>query len=402
MNNTETLFQPVSEQSTESSVDSTSTSQKTWMKMIFLLSIIISALISLVAGIQIGKQQHANNNDQNVTETNQSPISAELGSEDLDISSWLPYRNHTSGYQFQYPSDFSLVSNSPDLVSISNDLPSDPSCIGGGCNLGTKQLTMTFVHSSNQFGLSLDEIAQNHKDSLLNRFPDQTIVLKAVRKFGSDARYFESAGLGYFESYVVKPTPDTSLFVEVGYPSKEKSADFRAVAEKILTTVVFTQPMSEGEDAESLLSSWNTYSNSVLNYTIQYPDGWAVDAAKAELPSGQILVISNGDYDLTIQWPSAYGPWMCLFDDHDRTTAPEFASYCEGDFKEFESGNGKIIYRRLEAPDILEKSAQWRVFAKEEKYFVTVPPISYHSPINFKKQMIETLDQILSSYHSNN
>lgn len=148
------------------------------------------------------------------------------------------------------------------------------------------------------------------------------------------------------------------------------------------------------------ISTWKTYTNNVRKYSIKYPENWVIDSSKAETSTedleGAFLNFSNGSYELSIVWPSAFGPQICLFDDESRVGAPEFASYCEGKFIEIASGSK----RRLEKPEILSDRVQWSVYSKNKEYHVTVPPISYSAPVKYNEQEIKTMDQILSSYQS--
>ncbi len=135
-----------------------------------------------------------------------------------------------------------------------------------------------------------------------------------------------------------------------------------------------------------------------------YPTDWMLDKSEAELPindqNSQKLIISKGEYKLTILWPSAYGPGICLFDDQSRVGAPEMASYCEGKYIETKNVLGTITHRRLESPD---KYNQFEVYTLDErKNFVTVPPIRFNVPANFDKTMILLMDQILLTYTSLN
>ncbi len=149
-------------------------------------------------------------------------------------------------------------------------------------------------------------------------------------------------------------------------------------------------------------ASWNTYTNNVLKYTIKYPTDWIIDKSEAELPvndqNSQKLVISKDGYKLTILWPAAFGPSICLFDDESRDGAPEMAGYCEGNFIDTKSNNNKDAKRRLENPTVLSDHNQWTVYTKSQGYFVTLPPINFEAPITYDPEIIKTMDKILSSY----
>lgn len=157
-------------------------------------------------------------------------------------------------------------------------------------------------------------------------------------------------------------------------------------------------------------SDWKTYTNTNPAYTIKFPTDWVVDSSKALVDPqiGGQLVIMKDDYKLTISWPSAYGPSGCIFNDQpeyqtfESDPMPQF-SLCEGEFKQF-SNEGGNTHRRLVSPTITPSgSITWSVYTQEanSNYFVTVPPINYTAPQNFDKQVIDTMDQILSSYRVN-
>jgi len=162
------------------------------------------------------------------------------------------------------------------------------------------------------------------------------------------------------------------------------------------------EPIATGSSEVDLTASWNTYTNNVLKYTIKYPMDWAIDKSEAELPvndqNSQRLVISKGQYKVTILWPAAFGPSICLFEDESRDGAPEMAGYCEGKFIEIKSNNNKDIKRRLEKPSVTSDHVKWSIYTKSQGYFVTLPPTNFEAPINYDTEMIKTMDQILSSY----
>jgi len=163
------------------------------------------------------------------------------------------------------------------------------------------------------------------------------------------------------------------------------------------------------ESSESV-SDWNTYTNTSPAYTIQYPADWIVDNSKAlvDAQTGGQLIIMKDNYKLTISWPSAYGPSGCIFNDQpeyqkfDSDPMPQF-SLCKGEFKQFDNESGSI-HRRLVNPTITPSGDTiWSVYTKEtnSNYFVAVPPINYTTPKNYDKELINTMDEILSSYQIN-
>ena len=181
----------------------------------------------------------------------------------------------------------------------------------------------------------------------------------------------------------------------LSYPSNENGSAYEIIFDQILSTFKFI------DDQENQAANWETYTNQLRKYSIKYPPNWNIDISEASLPlddiKGAKLVISQGQYKITILWPSAFGPNMCLFDDESRDGAPEFASYCEGKFVSL----AKDTHRRLEKPSTLSDHVEWSVYTKNsENYFVTVPPITLSAPINYDLKTVKIMDQILESYQS--
>ena len=180
--------------------------------------------------------------------------------------------------------------------------------------------------------------------------------------------------------------------------------------------LVVNSPLPETDPT----AEWKKYTNPVLNYSISYPADWNIDISKAEIKpeisgieyNDAELIIFQGDYKLKIQWPAAYGPGICLFDDQSREGAPEIAGFCEGEYVEFKNKN-QGTHRRLVKPrsdvpeaEIFYDQAKWTIYThtldKGGEGFVTVPPISYTAPLEYRKDLIKIMDQILASYESKN
>ncbi len=197
------------------------------------------------------------------------------------------------------------------------------------------------------------------------------------------------------------------------FQTQKLVAELRIMKDEVrITPTATTEPSVEPIATNSAsttidpTASWKTYTNNVLKYTIKYPMDWVIDKSEAELPvndqNSQKLVISKDVYKLTILWPSAFGPNICLFDDESRDGAPEMAGYCEGKFIETKSNNNKDTKRRLEKPTVLSDHNQWSVYTKSQGYFVTLPPTNFEAPIIYDPEVIKTMDQILSTYTSIN
>ncbi len=149
-------------------------------------------------------------------------------------------------------------------------------------------------------------------------------------------------------------------------------------------------------------TSWNIYSNAMRRYTIRYPRDWSIDATRAETPiedvEGATLVLQKGSYKLTIYWPAAFGPGICIFDDQSRVGVPEMANFCEGQFTKIQSDDHQNTFRRLVAPEISSDYAQWEVYTKMDDAYVTVPLIRYQARIDYDANMIDTMDRMLASF----
>lgn len=169
----------------------------------------------------------------------------------------------------------------------------------------------------------------------------------------------------------------------------------------------FTQPLTKNEQRNLVppdeTSKWKTYTNTVRGYTINYPPDWTIDATHAETPledaGGATLIIQKGAYKLTILWPAAFGPGICLFDDQSRVGTSEMTQFCEGPYMEFRSTDGKNIYRRLSEPDRQTNQVRWEVYTKtRESSWATLPPIQYAGPGIYDASTIQLMDTMLASY----
>lgn len=147
--------------------------------------------------------------------------------------------------------------------------------------------------------------------------------------------------------------------------------------------------------------NWKTYTNPVRHYAIQYPTAWKLDSSKAETKLendfGATLTLTKGSYAITIQWPSAYGPGICLFDDQPRVEDPGMITYCKGAYIEFSSVDNSTTYRHLVTPESQKDHVQWEVYTKNKDAFVTVPPTRFIAPLTYDQTSIEEMNQILAT-----
>jgi hypothetical protein len=156
-------------------------------------------------------------------------------------------------------------------------------------------------------------------------------------------------------------------------------------------------------------STWNVYKNSNPSYSIRYPLDWTIDTTKAKQneETGAQLTIYKDGYKLVIDWPTGFGPGVCVFSDNPLFGKEKEGPIgdCVGNFIQFNSISQ--VFRRLEKPDLIPPenptSASWGIYTKDKGgNFVTVPPIQYTAPINYDEKIVKIMDQILSTYTSMN
>ncbi len=171
--------------------------------------------------------------------------------------------------------------------------------------------------------------------------------------------------------------------------------------EEITPEPTQAEELTQVED-KNITPNWKTYTNKAKNYTIKYPTGWAINTTRADMPDsdplGSELVISKDSYKITVLWPTAFGPSICLFDDQSRKGAPDMASYCEGKYVDIKQDGGKILSRRLESPRFTDDAAIWSLYRKDQYgNFVGVPPTTYESPVKYSPEEIKQMDEIVGS-----
>jgi hypothetical protein len=166
-----------------------------------------------------------------------------------ETAGWKTYQNLKYDYQFRYPNDFKLVEESADKVYISNNLPPDPNCIGGGCNLGTPRLTIYFEHLDNpgEDAMSLDEYANSRRESLMVIADPRQGEIEKMQKFAFDVRFMEGPAEGYNHYYFMKPNPNLSFSIVANFPSKENVPEYEDAADQILSTFRFLPSTGSGQ-----------------------------------------------------------------------------------------------------------------------------------------------------------
>lgn len=160
---------------------------------------------------------------------------------DEPIADWKKYTNTVLKYSFEYPSSFRIIEESSDKVIVSNNLPPDPNCIGGGCNLEIQKFSIYFEHinSPSEDQLSLDEFADQRRKALLGINKDQSAI-QTIQKYGYKMKYFDGIALGYSHNYFLKIGGDINLIITSVFPTKEDSVIYLNLEDRILSTFKFT------------------------------------------------------------------------------------------------------------------------------------------------------------------
>lgn len=156
--------------------------------------------------------------------------------EDITLT-WETYTNTVFNYSFKYPKEFRLIQESNDNIRVTSNLPPDPNCKGGGCNLEIQKLTIYFEHLDNpeEDKLSLDEFAQTRRSSLLNINEDQTNI-SILNKYQYEMRYFEGITEGFHHTYLLKLNPNTSFVITALFPSKDEAPIYSQLENQIISS----------------------------------------------------------------------------------------------------------------------------------------------------------------------
>lgn len=340
-------------------------SQKPYLLLLLITVILILGGVTSYFGYQNWQLR------QQVSQIETPPTPLTTPSLTLDPTiNWITYTNTKYGFQFKHPSDLTIrpFAGSQEEPSLATMFKIDP-----------------------EIGETISLVSVTSKKA-----PPTAGLVKGVSVNGLDAYY----------AYHPNGVPnDKTPFIVVEIHTNDRNVQFifrnmhilSNTSNQILSTFKFTNL-----NQTVTINDWKSYTNEILKYSIKYPNDWIIDTSKAELPisteNSQELNISKGSYKLTILWPSAYGPNICLFDDQSKSGAPEMASYCEGEYIQYSSNEGKELHRRLAKPESFGDYQQWEVYTKEKSYFVTVPVIRFTAPLNFIADQVETMDQILSTY----
>lgn len=160
------------------------------------------------------------------------------------------------------------------------------------------------------------------------------------------------------------------------------------------------------------IPSWKTYRNNFPKYSISYPDNWILQGTNTWRESPDTwhvsdLVITNyyynDSYQINFDWPSAYSPSYCRYEDDPDFMKEDDGHNCAGEFKQFSGGQG-LTFRRLIRPSehpTKPNTAEWSVLIKEKesKGFASQPVvIGIIAPINYDPAMIEVMDNIIATF----
>lgn len=310
------------------------------------------------------------------TSSNKPPLKTDL------TSNWETYVD--KGISFKY-------SPSWKVTTLSGDVLENGETINTSITLKKDNATISMLLNISGIGgkgQDLNGEAYTFDGAEIYKYKDFSESDKSVA-IGLTNRL--EASLGVFEhkgkTYSFRLTYPRSL-------DKQTSEALEKEFDQILSTFKFTK-----SQPDLTTNTWKTYTNTKYSYTLRYPEGWVVDDSKADDASFAPIEISKDKHLLTITYLEGFGPGLCLFDDQSRTGAPEFASFCEGAFVKLNNG----MRRRLEKPVIQNNAeSRWTIYTKEGNgdYFVTVPPITYTTPIDYEPELIKVMDTILESYSS--
>jgi len=151
-------------------------------------------------------------------------------------------------------------------------------------------------------------------------------------------------------------------------------------------------------------TDWKTYSNS--NYTIRYPQDWLLDFSKA-IPAdeyaGSQVTLTKENHRFEIYIPSASSPSTCLFEgDPPYTTKGEASTVkITGDYIEVKSSSD--TFRRSVNPKPIDGRTNEQVFSicqkyKDSNFFHTSNNVSFSVPINYNKNLVLQMDEILKTF----
>jgi hypothetical protein len=152
---------------------------------------------------------------------------------------------------------------------------------------------------------------------------------------------------------------------------------------------------------------WKKYV-SPTKVEISYPEDWVLKASTDSVwlkEEGPAITLTQGANKITIDFPTDFGPGLCIFKDEaafaDDPSQSEMmaGSKCPGDFVEIKGLGGAM--RRLVKPNpTMENNGItiWSIYTKDnEGYFVGNPPILYKVPDDFDSKTITMMDQIIST-----
>lgn len=179
----------------------------------------------------------------------------------------------------------------------------------------------------------------------------------------------------------------------------ESQKSVTAVPEnQITTTPISNTPSPDTQPlVESPATNLTTYTSVRHQVSFDYPPSWSVEEVDGAVP---LIKIRRENYLINIDFPDGFGPGVCIFSDH-----PDFAKdidgpveKCGSDFIVIPTPNGELRRRLYDV--INDTTFGWQVLSKntESGYFVTVPPITYHTPRYYDENILKEMDLIIASY----
>ena len=308
------------------------------------------------------------------------PTASAIASASADpTADWQTYTDKTHNFTLQYQPDDNLKqvlcpskglrSERFVIYTLSEDTPTtDPAY---QCDTQGEDHTITITTTEYAGNCQTTESWRGVESSIL---VGDTKAMMCKSTFVGESLY---PGPGERTKATI-PSGDQYIHIEI------KGSEYIDTFTQILSTFQFT-------DLATTISTWEEYSNTSPNYTISYPQDWSVEFNN---DGGHRLTLTKGEYKIIANWPDAFGPGICIFDDQNRDGAPMMASFCEG---EFTTIGQSTIMRRLVEPVIRDTTASWTVYSNDDGNWVTMIPISYQAPKNYDYAVIQEMDAIIET-----
>jgi hypothetical protein len=176
--------------------------------------------------------------------------------------------------------------------------------------------------------------------------------------------------------------------------------------EKIILQILSTFRFFDNED-QSDTSTWITFITKDNKYSIKYPSDWVLEDKSEEIDlygdgNTQLaheIIISKNNHKFISRNPLAWSPSVCLYPDSQPYNGP---SEIYQDFVEMKNQNN--VYRRPRRSTYqTQNTLSWTICKMETNTnnFTTYSGFGvawYETPMQYNEQILETLDQILSTF----